>query len=349
VQTGASSGSATLSTSADVSAVAGDLYLAAVSSKPFRDTLAVSGLGLAWSELADQCSGRSQTGMALWWAIGVPNASGPVTATLATAPENAVLAVSRYSGVDGTLPVGEAIAASTLGASPISCSGDTDAASYAFPLTTTATDSAVFVAVTRRSRHHTPGPGYTERVEFQTGSGGSVASLAASDQGFGAPGAVAVDGSFSDTVDWAAVAVEMRAASGPPPTATPTPTPTATPAPSACSDGIDNDGDGLSDFPSDPGCRDAQSSAEDPKCDDDQDNDLDGMIDWDGGSAGGVPDPQCVDQPWRTKESAKRCGLGFELCLLLLPLLWWQRRRDRQARDHATPTGRQRGAPGELP
>jgi len=52
----------------------------------------------------------------------------------------------------------------------------------------------------------------------------------------------------------------------PPPTPTPAPTPTPTPAPptptpaptnppfSACSDGVDNDGDGLVDFPDDPGC-----------------------------------------------------------------------------------------------
>ncbi len=44
-----------------------------------------------------------------------------------------------------------------------------------------------------------------------------------------------------------------RNSSPPPPT--PSPTPEPTPQPSfACSDGIDNDNDGLTDFPSDPGC-----------------------------------------------------------------------------------------------
>ncbi len=45
----------------------------------------------------------------------------------------------------------------------------------------------------------------------------------------------------------------------PAPTPTPTPTPSPTPSPTppsvyACSDGVDNDGDGLTDFPGDPGC-----------------------------------------------------------------------------------------------
>lgn len=41
----------------------------------------------------------------------------------------------------------------------------------------------------------------------------------------------------------------------PTPVPTPIPTPEPTPPPSfACSDGVDNDGDGLTDFPSDPGC-----------------------------------------------------------------------------------------------
>ncbi len=65
----------------------------------------------------------------------------------------------------------------------------------------------------------------------------------------------------------------------PSPTPTPTPTPVPTPAPTpeptpvptpeptappvfACSDGIDNDGDGLTDFPSDPGCESTSDNDE---------------------------------------------------------------------------------------
>jgi len=50
-----------------------------------------------------------------------------------------------------------------------------------------------------------------------------------------------------------------------------------------CDDGIDNDEDGLVDFPDDPGCGDENDESEtDPLavCDDDRDNDLDGLIDY---------------------------------------------------------------------
>jgi hypothetical protein len=93
----------------------------------------------------------------------------------------------------------------------------------------------------------------------------------------------------------------------------------------ACGNGVDDDGDGLADFPADPGCASAASELEDPKCDDGLDNDDDGNIDWDGGPGGGTPDAQCTTA-WRNRE----CGLGFEL-VLLAPLLA-RLRRARSAR-----------------
>jgi hypothetical protein len=56
----------------------------------------------------------------------------------------------------------------------------------------------------------------------------------------------------------------------------------------SCADGIDNDGDGLADFPADPGCADAGSRAENPACSDGIDNDGNG-------SADHPDDPGCAD------------------------------------------------------
>lgn len=72
--------------------------------------------------------------------------------------------------------------------------------------------------------------------------------------------------------------------------AIPVPPPPASPA---CSDGIDNDGDGLTDFPADPGCQDATDTGEfNPPpaaaCSDTVDNDGDGLIDF-------PADPGCTD------------------------------------------------------
>jgi len=95
-----------------------------------------------------------------------------------------------------------------------------------------------------------------------------------------------------------------------------------------CSDGVDNDGDGLTDFPADPGCLDADGVRENPQCDDDVDNDGDGTIDWDGGGTG-APDPECVDRAHRNNEQPG-CGLGAELAALLPALAALRRRRVRR-------------------
>ncbi len=78
--------------------------------------------------------------------------------------------------------------------------------------------------------------------------------------------------------------------------------------PPACNDSFDNDGDGRTDFPDDPGCITPGSVTEQPRCQDGIDTDGDGAIDFDGGASvnGGVPlgapDPQCEGAPWRYVE-----------------------------------------------
>ncbi|MGH0034155.1 MAG: FG-GAP-like repeat-containing protein [Myxococcota bacterium] len=101
-----------------------------------------------------------------------------------------------------------------------------------------------------------------------------------------------------------------------------------------CTDGLDNDGDGLIDHPADPGCLDADSASEWPECQDGLDNDGDGFVDFDGGIARhgypiAMPDPRCIGDPDRQREANKKfCGLGAEL-LALMPLVWAVRRRRR--------------------
>ncbi len=69
-----------------------------------------------------------------------------------------------------------------------------------------------------------------------------------------------------------------------------------------CSDGTDNDGDALVDFPDDPGCTSlADTSEVNPQCNDGKDNDSDGAIDYpaDPGCTSladnNEPNPQCND------------------------------------------------------
>ena len=99
----------------------------------------------------------------------------------------------------------------------------------------------------------------------------------------------------------------------------------------ACSNGADDDGDGLIDDGDDPGCLDFTSIRENPQCDDDLDNDADGKIDWDGGAGAATIDPQCSEAPFRNVEAAASgCGLGAELAPLLLAWAGARRRARRR-------------------
>jgi hypothetical protein len=94
-------------------------------------------------------------------------------------------------------------------------------------------------------------------------------------------------------------------------------------APLACSNGLDDDGDGLTDFPSDVGCADAGDGSERGAglpCDNGVDDDVDGLADF-------PADPSCKTVVWISESGSPVCGLGFELALLLPAL------RSRRVRD----------------
>jgi hypothetical protein len=118
----------------------------------------------------------------------------------------------------------------------------------------------------------------------------------------------------------------------------------------ACDNGLDDDGDGWTDHPDDPGCNDATRIRENPECQDGVNNDGDPRLDFDGGESihgacsGGScppgvsdtdgdgdadPDPQCVAAPHKNRENGTGgCGLGAEVALLLPVLAALRRRRD---------------------
>jgi hypothetical protein len=207
VRTGGS-GSDTVTTATSLAGVNGHLYLAAIASRSYRAVSMVTGLGLSWTRIAAQCSGRDATGVEVWWAQGAAS-DGPVTATFVQAPNNAVITVAHYAGVAAADPVTLLGAANTNGIDG-ACSGGTDQNAYSFDVTTTANDAVVFGAVALRNRSHTPGNGYTEWSEAAWGSGGDVAGLAIVDQAVPFSSSLPLDGSFSSQVDWAVVGVQIR-------------------------------------------------------------------------------------------------------------------------------------------
>ena len=205
-QIGGSTRALTVTTAASLTGVSGHLYLAAISTKPHVGVTGVSGLGLTWTLVQAQCSGRNQTSVEVWTAQGTPSANGTVTATLAKVPSNAVIAVSRYSGAAA---IGSVVSGNTLGLNG-ACSGGRDTNAYSFNLGTTVNGAVVYGAVATRHLTHTPGAGYLERAEVHQGSGGKTAGVAVEDKDVAAPATVTLEGSFSGTVDWAVVAAEIK-------------------------------------------------------------------------------------------------------------------------------------------
>jgi hypothetical protein len=208
VVTGGSTALASVATAAPVSGVDGDLYLAAIAAKSDTAVTNVSGMGLVWSPVRTQCSGRSQTGASVWQAWGNASGDGIVTASLDEAPSNAVIAVSRFSGASG---LGAMATANTVGVSG-ACDGGVDTGFYSFASSTSGESSVLYVASAMRSKDHEPGSAYTERAEVHHGASGSdTAGLAISDRELATAGPVTVNGTFEKTVDWAVIALEILA------------------------------------------------------------------------------------------------------------------------------------------
>ena len=206
IDTGGAGNTSAVATLTPVTSVNGDVYLAAISYKKNTTVTSVTGMGLSWTEIGTQCGGRSATGVSLWVTTGSGSSfDGVVTASLSSSVSNAVIAVSRYSGVS---VLGNVVSANTLGTSG-GCSGGSDSSSYAVSLATTAPNSVIYGVVAKRNRSHTPGAGYTEQIEASWGSGGNTASLAIEDQEFSTVSSKLVNGSFNSNVDWALVAVEL--------------------------------------------------------------------------------------------------------------------------------------------
>ncbi len=207
--TGGSSGSSRVQTSSNVTAASDHLYLAAITSKSYKTVTSVTGLGLTWSEVLTQCGGRNQTGVTVWKAQGTPSGPGPVSATLSGSANNAAIAVSRYSGVALSNPIGNTVSDNSNGIGG-GCSGGVDTDAYSFSLTTTASDSLVYGAISMRNKTHTPGAGYTERVAFVQGSGGGTASVAVMERATNSPSSTIIDGGFSSSVDYGVIGIEIK-------------------------------------------------------------------------------------------------------------------------------------------
>lgn len=206
--TGSSSGAFFVETSTSVTAVANNLYLAAISSKPYKTINNVSGMGLTWERVDVQCSGRSHNMVEIWRAMGTPSSNGIVRADFDDDPNHAVIAVSRYSGVDDVTPIGAIVPVNSNGIDG-ACSGGEDARDYAYNITTSVDGAVIYVVTSLRNKTHTPGAGYTEHFELSQGSSSDIVNIAIQEKTVETAGTEAVDGAFSGRVDWSSIALEI--------------------------------------------------------------------------------------------------------------------------------------------
>jgi hypothetical protein len=208
VQQGGSANLTTVSTATAVTGATGHLYLAAISAKSHQAVTTVTGLGLTWTRLTAQCAGRNQTGLELWWAQGAAT-TGIVTATLALAPANALIAVARYSGVSATSPIAPFVAGNSNGING-ACANGVDSAAYSFNGTTTQSNTLVVGVVTMRTATNTPGAGYIERAEMTQSTGGNMVGVALVDRAVTTPTTLPLNGTLSGAVDWAVIGAQLR-------------------------------------------------------------------------------------------------------------------------------------------
>ena len=191
-----------------------DLYIAAVSVKRFYRTVSVTGLGLDWNLLRNQCGGRDTGVLAVFWARGSAPITGPVTAQFggATDPESAAISVHRYRGANSDNPIGSISWANTNGADDEpTCVGGTDGDRYEWStVDTSGANSLMVVAAHTASYGHTPGAGFIERSEEKTNGEDEQTGLAVQERLIANPTTdVTVAGSFDRNPDWIVVAVEL--------------------------------------------------------------------------------------------------------------------------------------------
>jgi hypothetical protein len=214
-KTGGASNAATVATTENLTGVRDHLYLAAVTTKPKVKVNSIAGLGLTWKLVRMQCSGRNNIGVELWMALkprgapGLPVSNGLVTATLAAPAINAVIAVTRYSGVSTVSPLGDPIAGNTKGVNGV-CTGGVDGGTYSFNLITMEAGATVYGIAAMRNKTHKPGTGFIERAEIKQGTDSNVAAMAVEDRIIPVAGATTINGAFSGATDWAVIAVEIR-------------------------------------------------------------------------------------------------------------------------------------------
>lgn len=130
---------------------------------------------------------------------------GEIQAHFASVVERGALVVSRYSGADATDPLGSISSRNSAGED---CASGDDSDSYALDVTTLTEGGIVYLALGTGDVEHQTASGLFGRMRVAQGSG-PAASVEVHDRAEDA-GEHGVTGGFTGSVDWTAVAMEIR-------------------------------------------------------------------------------------------------------------------------------------------
>ena len=211
-QNGTGSGSS-VTTSAALGVVNAHKYMVFVGSKTAETVSSVVGMGLTWTLLNAQCSGRSQTEISVFEGTGTPNpAPGTITANFAGNTTSAVIVAYRMSGVDTVTPILQDEGANTNGEDdPASCSGGSDDDTPTLSLDVQQIGSLILGVFNTRNRTITPGTGYVTETDVQADTDGDASSVRITSKTSTATGATTVDALASGVTDWSMIAIEFNA------------------------------------------------------------------------------------------------------------------------------------------
>ncbi len=187
----------------------GQFFLATLVSKPHREVISITGLGLDWYPVANQCGAREATGIYTWMAFGDADLADPVKAKFEKEWKNAVMAISRYQNVDANNPVATVVSMNTLGIDG-GCSGGKDSDNFILPMSINRQNSRLVLATATRHYRFETEADFAQRGRLLYGSGGDVAGLALYDREEPEVRELAIKGKYSRKVDFAVVALELQ-------------------------------------------------------------------------------------------------------------------------------------------
>jgi len=208
------SGLTWIATNSSVTGYTNHLYLASISVTPNVDVTGVTGLGLSWTQVIEECGGNGVTRTEIWRALGSANSGSIVNATLSgSSTTGAVITVNRFTGINTASPIG-ATGLSNDNGQLFDCTGGSENDVYSTNITTTFADSMVFGAVGTEQRNlQQAGTGYTEIADFRSASSSALAGIATEYKYQPTAGATTVTGTLSGDADYSSVAAEIKAGS----------------------------------------------------------------------------------------------------------------------------------------